>query len=525
MPPARHRLLALCLMLASLPTLAAGSQEAETVDPSALTPAQGMLTLDYRKLTLKGGGSFDLLGVHYLHALNDWLYLGFGINGPLVEGAYGGFFTVDTTLAAQKKLSDNWFVHAGLSYGGGGGGATVRQIKTLSGSGRYLKKQVGLGYEFKGVQYSVNYVSTDIADSPIKSAGLGFQIQKPLSFQAGSLADAGKRVVPGHLSFRDHDSIVSLELGQMTQIKAKGSYRGAIGLVSPQFSQFFSQDHYLYFGFDLGVTGLDWYNQIHGGVGRKIALSPSWNLYAQVGLGSGGWVTDTIDTGAGLLVYPKLKAEYLWDKDTGVSLSAGYLAAPKGSSRNVVVGLALNSRLSGGAVSPDSADADLRLHGLRIHLYNNELRGLNHNGQNRHKLAMSVLQVDSVINKSLYIPVQIGGATSDFNGYAGYAEMFAGLGWHSASGKKLQTFAQLMIGLNDLGVNKQEDPGPLLNASIGMNYALNDRLAIYGQIGKTASINPYLRSHHKNNFESTSLGLGLSYRFALPSRTARRQQS
>ena len=48
MPPARHRLLALCLMLASLPALAAGSQEAETVDPSALTPAKGMLTLDYR---------------------------------------------------------------------------------------------------------------------------------------------------------------------------------------------------------------------------------------------------------------------------------------------------------------------------------------------------------------------------------------------------------------------------------------------------------------------------------------------
>jgi hypothetical protein len=100
-------------MLASLPALAAGSQETETVDPSALTPAQGMLTLDYRKLALKGGGSFDLLGVHYLHALNDWLYLGFGINGPLVEGAYGGFFTVDTTLAAQKKLSDNWARAAG----------------------------------------------------------------------------------------------------------------------------------------------------------------------------------------------------------------------------------------------------------------------------------------------------------------------------------------------------------------------------------------------------------------------------
>lgn len=103
------------MMLASLPALAASSQEAETVDPSALTPAQCMHTPNDRKLALKGDGSFDLLGVHYLHALNDWPYLGFGINGPLVEGAYGSFFTVDTTLAAQKKLSDNWFVHAGLS--------------------------------------------------------------------------------------------------------------------------------------------------------------------------------------------------------------------------------------------------------------------------------------------------------------------------------------------------------------------------------------------------------------------------
>ncbi len=520
-------------MLASLPARAAGPHQAqpETVDPSALTPAQGMVTLDYRKLTLKDGGKFDLIGVHYLHALNDWLYLGFGINGPLVEGAYGGFFTVDTTLAAQKKLSDHWFVQAGLAYGGGGGGASVRQIKALSGSGRYLKKHVGLGYEFGGVQYSVNYSSTDMADSPIKGAGLGIQIQKPLSFRAGSLADAGKRVVPGHLNFRDHDSIVSVELGQMTQINPKGSYRGTIGLVSPQFSQFFSKENYLYFGFDLGVTGLDWYNQIHGGVGRKIALSPNWNLYAQLGLGSGGWVTDTIDTGPGLLVYPKLKAEYLWDKDTGLSLSAGYLAAPKGSSRNVVVGLALNSRLSGGASGAGNTDhdtdhdTDLTLHGLRAHLYHNALRGLNHNGRDRDQLTMSVLQVDSVINQNLYIPVQIGGATSAFNGYAGYAEMFAGLGWHSASGKKLQTFAQLMIGLNDLGVNKQEDPGPLLNASVGMNYELSERFAIYGQLGKTASINRHLRPRDKNNFESTSVGLGLSYRFSLPNRTTRYNRS
>ena len=138
-------------------------------------------------------------------------------------------------------------------------------------------------------------------------------------------------------------------------------------------------------------------------------------------------------------------------------------------------------------------------------------------------MRMTTLQVDRVIGKNMYLPVQIGAATSDFNGYAGYAEMFAGLGWQSLSDRhhKTQTFAQLMFGLNDLGVNKKQDAGPLLNASVGINYALNEQFAIYGQLGKTVSVKQHLKSGYTNKFESSSVGLGLSYRFSLPTRTSR----
>ena len=161
MKMATLRLAALCFMFGSQVAAAQTSPPAPAddlaTDKSTLSQANGLLMLDYTKLGLKGGGSFDLLGFHYLHQLNDWLYLGVGISGPLVEGDYGGFFTVDTTLHAKKRVFDNWFVDAGLSFGGGGGGASIRNIKELSGSGRYTKTYLGLGYETNGMYFGVNY--------------------------------------------------------------------------------------------------------------------------------------------------------------------------------------------------------------------------------------------------------------------------------------------------------------------------------------------------------------------------------
>ena len=56
---------------------------------------------------------------------------------------------------------------------------------------------------------------------------------------------------------------------------------------------------------------------------RRVAVAPRVNLYGQLGFGSGGYAPEKIDTGPGLLVYPKVSAEYLLNKNFGVALSAG----------------------------------------------------------------------------------------------------------------------------------------------------------------------------------------------------------
>lgn len=494
-------------------------------DKSILKKAKGLLMLDYEKISLKGGGDFDFLGVHYLHQMNDWLYFGVGISGPILEGDYGGFFVVDTTLHAKKRVFGNWYVDAGLAFGGGGGGASVKNIKKLSGSGRYLKKYLGIGYKINDNYFGINYANVSISDSLIDDSVINFYYQKPLSFSIGSYADAGGKFARTNFRYRDYDSILSFELNNMSQIKPTGSYGGDIGLVSPQFSQFFSNSDYLFFGFDLGYSGLDFYNQIHGGIGHRVSVSPKINLYGQLGIGTGGWVTDTIQTGPGLLVYPKVKAEYLWDKDIGLSISAGYLAAPKGTSKNWTVGAGINYHFSAGKPGSSNVDADydLAMKGFRVSIFHNTLFDINHNGEKVDNVNMETLQVDYMLSDHVYVPFQIGAATNDYKGYAGYVEMFTGLGWQSSylDSEKLQGFAQLLFGINDVGVNEQEDVGPLLNASIGFNYSLSKQLAIYVQMGKTVSVNKYIKSNYSNYFRDSSIGLGITYRFSLPTRASR----
>ena len=74
-------------------------------------------------------------------------------------------------------------------------------------------------------------------------------------------------------------------------------------------------------------------------------------LYSQVAVGSGGYDPQQFDTGPGLLVYPKVFGEYRVSDHVGLALSAGTLFAPRGTSRNVTVGAALNYHLGGAGIA------------------------------------------------------------------------------------------------------------------------------------------------------------------------------
>lgn len=505
---------------ASLPQTSAAPQ----MEQSVLGDATALLMLDYEKIALTNGGNFDLLGVNYLHQLNDWLYFGVGFGVPMVEGDYGGFFAGGVTLHAQKEVFGNWFVDAGVSFGAGAGGASVAHIRQLSGTGTYLKKYMGLGYRLGNINVGVNYADVKISNSLIDDSVINFFVQAPLSSSVGSYADSGNTLGPADFGRLGRESIVSFEYSSLSQIDPTGKYGGNIGLVSPQYSQFISDNNYWFFGLDLGYSGLVWYNQAQGGFGRRISVSPNINLYGQIGVGSGGWVTDTIDTGPGLVVYPKVKAEYQWGNGIGAFVSAGYLFAPLGTSRNWSLGAGINYHLPDGTqgASGDESAYDLALKGLRVNVFDRKLYNVSFNGGKISDLNLVSLQFDYNFRDNWYIPVHLAAATNDFKGFAGYVEGFAGLGWQSdpfAAGK-LQAYAQVAYGLNDVGIDAQHDVGALLYPSVGLNYNLNDRYSLYGQFGKTISLGQYLKPNFSNSFEGTSIGFGVSYRFSIPTRVS-----
>lgn len=517
----KTRSLALGLIFASQMALAESAPIADDAlaafpAPALLGESTGMLVLDYAKISLTSGGNFDLFGVHYLQQFNDWLYGGFGFSAPLVEGNFGGFFSADVTLHAQAKVFGNWFVNGGLAFGAGAGGSSIGGIITLSGDGTYFKKYLGFGYDFGNARVGVNLANITIANSPINDTTLNFFVQKPLTRFVGRYSDQGKRLGSADFHLLGQESITSFEFNYLAQINPTGSYTGALGLVSPQLSTFINEDYYYFLGLDLGSGGLIWYNQAQGGLGRRIRLGPKFSLYAQLGVGSGGWVTSAFNTGPGLVVYPKVKLEYMLSRSVGATLSAGYMFAPLGTSRNFSVGAGLALHFPSGAQAQDAANGpgSVKLTGHRTNVFLRRMLNPVANGTPLADMNLLTFQFDQSLGEHWYIPLQIAAATEDYAGFAGYVEGLAGIGWQSkpfASGR-LQVYAQLLTGLNDAVAN----PGPLIYPSAGLIYNIDDRLSVYSQVGRTVSLGQYLGGGSANSFESTTLGLGVSYRFSKP---------
>lgn len=494
-----------------------GQAEPATLpEGSRLSDVNGLFMLDYQSLDLTSGGTFDLHGVHYLHQINDWFYAGFGVSAPMFEGDYGGFFSADFTLHAQKKVFGNFFVDAGVSAGAAAGGTSFAGIKSLSGDGTFLETYAGAGYDFGGYSLGVNYSKVQVANSPINDTALTFFFQKNLSYSVGQYDDTGQPVDPADFGVLGNETILGFEYSNLTQINPTGTYGGNIGLVSPHLTQFYNAEDYVFIELDLGASGLVWYNQSQVGFGRRFSLTDDINLYAQLGIGSGGWVTDAFDTGPGFVVYPKVRAEYMFNNTIGVFASAGYLAAPFGTSRNWTLGAGVNfhNPSASAAMSADGEGDGVGLNGLRLSLFGRYSFGVENQVGPVNDLYMAPIQADYKFAPNWYASLQIAPAVNAYAGFAGYVEGYAGVGWESDPflDGRLQGYGQVLAGLNDTKTN----PGILLAPSVGLNYNLTDQYSIYGQVGRSFSVGQFLGSSNPNSFKSTSVGLGLSYRFGVP---------
>lgn len=492
------------------------SDGTKTADRSAPMASAAIIMLDYQIIPIKGYESIDLVGFHAFKKVNDWLYAGVGGEAPLAKGNYGGFMVFDISAFAQKKLFGNLSANIGGSLGGGGGGNSVQQSKVISGGGGFRKGFVGLGYDFDRFTAGVDVSNIRFTGSAIHRSQVDFFIQTPFSYSVSPYASSDESLLSGGSADRSMaptkagDNRIDIGFDNIIQIKPKGSYKKAINLADLQFSHFVTDHSYLLIEGGVGYRGLPIYNQVLGGAGYQYSVSQRLSARAQLALGSGGYAPEKIDTGSGLLVYPKVSLEYLLSKDLGVSLTGGYLYAPNGSSRNATIGAALDYHSS--PVDWSGNTAGVRYGGHRFNLFEQSEFKVKHNGRTQSSLDLLSIQFDNVVSRNFYVPVQASVAYNGYFGYPGYGELATGLGVQTeySPHDKLQTFAQIIAGANVKGV--------IVKPAAGLNYGLNDQLAIYGQVGTTFSRNSSSGHSGQQIVSSPTVGLGFTYRFSLASR-------
>ena len=397
-----------------------------------------------------------------------------------------------------------------MSGGGGGGGRSIEQSKALSGTGGYVRAYAGLGLDLGGFSLGANLSRMKFRHSSIDGTQANLFVEIPYTYLTGAYARRGQTLSAaeaGQVLQAPGENMLTLVLDNFRQIRPEGSYKGTINVADLQYAHFFAPDTYWYAGLGVGYHGRPLYNQMLGGVGQRLRLSQDLSLYAQLGLGSGGYAPEVINTGSGLLVYPKVSAEYALTKDLGLSLSAGYLVAPKGSSKNQTVGLALTQHLRtglGGGSGNDGGRAAV-FRGFRVSVFQQTETRVRYNGSELGRLPMLGVQVDAPINDTWYIPLQAAVAYDAYRGYPGYGEMLAGLGGqiNLDQAHRFQLLGQLMAGTNV--------HGRATKASAGLRYTLSDRLALNLASGRIQA-----RNAAGQPFSADSLSLGLEYRFAMP---------
>lgn len=496
-----HAFIALCFC-------AAGAAAQTSTEPTSLRRNDALLTLEYQTVKVPGDRPIDLMGFHAYQKVLDGVYLGGGFYAPLVRGAYGGFVAADLGVHLRRPLAGPVFATAGLSVGGGGGGRSVEHSKLLSGSGGFAKGHAGLGYDFGGFSLAANVSRIKFRQAIIDGTQANLMLEMPFSYLTGPFSGHGRT-----LSSADDqrageemgENMLTLSLDNYHQRSPQGSNKGTINVADLQYAHFFGADSYWFASLGMAYRGLPLYNQLIGGVGQRWRVARDVTLYAQLGLGSGGYSSEVIDTNSGLLVYPKLAAEYALTRNLGLALTAGTLTAPKGSSRNTTWGLSLTQHLRSGRGGDASGSAHYE--GLRLSVLHQTELNLSYRGVDRPSLQMLGLQLDIPVGQRWYLPLQASAAYNAYLGYPGYAEILGGLGVQTLAGpgERFQAFGQLMAGANVHGKTAK--------ASAGVRWLLDERLALNFSVGRVEA-----RSGGGGQFKADNVAVGLDYRFAIPTR-------
>lgn len=494
-------------LLAGAPA-AAQQPDARAPEAPTLRSNDAMVLLDYQVLRVQGDEPIDLMGVHVFNKVADGLYAGAGLSAPLLRGAYGGFMTYDIGVHARHRLTPRLFATAGLALGGGAGGRSAENAKALAGTGAFVKGYAGLSYDFGAVSLGAAVTRMKFNRAAVGGTQANLFIEIPYTYFTGPYASHGQPLRPAdaqQAAGASSERMVTVVFDNFRQRDPEGTFKGTFNILDFQYAQFFSATGYWFGSLGIGYRGTPLSNQLFGGVGRRVQIAPRVAVYGQLGIGSGIYAPEVINTDSGLLVYPKVSAEVALSKDVGVALSAGYLVAPKGSSKNLSVGIALTTHLRA-AGGPSAGGGGLPTYqAFRMGVFQETDLNVRYRDLDRGQVRMIGAQMDAIVDEHWYVAVRGAMAYSTYLGYPGSGELLLGIGLQSrlARGDRLQAFGQLMAGANV--------HGPAVKGSGGLRVALDDRLALNLTAGRIVA-----RSAAGNRFAAHSVSVGLDYLFSTP---------
>ena len=473
----------------------------------------GLITMDYQLIPLGNYGHIDLMGLHYLHQIYSFAYVGPGLHFPLFYGNYGGFMTLDLTLHLHHQITHLFFINGSLSLGGGGGGSSVDQSRLLSGNqGHFYKQTIGVGIQFPSMLLAFNMSHFKFTQSLIDHTQFNIAIHKPISFSTRvpqnitPLNDPPDDMPP--------DIALGFDLMSMNQNEPTGTFDGNIHAIALQFSHYPAlSNNYVYFEGDVGIYGLPAYNQALIGLGHRYSLTKQMDIKGQFGIGSGGYSPTEIDTGPGVFIYPKVVLDYFIQPQLSLSLSSGMLIPIQGAARLATFGIGLN--LHRNAFSRSGIQRITPYYRLyEISIFNQHYANVtfqDSTGSIDHDdLSLLSLSLNYYMNRKWYIPIQLAMATRDVMSYPGYGEGLIGLGFQSSiDNHLLRPFAQVLIGANPFGL--------VIKPELGLRIPIQDSVSIYIQAGQLSPLNALDESNNlfsNLSLDATSFGIGITSQFS-----------
>ena len=441
----------------------------------------------YESLSLPGREKMGIAEIGISKDVGERFNVGVDI-WSAVRGNRGGFITIGVDGGFHTPIVDGLELEGGVFIGAGGG----RGGYTLSGGGLMLRTYGGLAFDmgsFGRLGAGVSYVDFPNSGSIHSTQPVVFYTL-PLSFSGRAAKGSG-----GSSKVQQHENSVALVASEL-RVKdsartGTGAKQGDLKLVGIEWRNYLDDNFYIKLETEGAAGGSSsGYMQVLAGGGVRVPISGGLyaNAEAEVGGGGGG----AVDTRGGLLMGASAGVQYFLTRDFYAGVSAGYLAAARGSFRAFNPTLQLGYRF-GGKDDANAKTSDEPIP-LRVRVtsqrYLNGSTGWRSSFTDRNVDNLGV-QFDYFVQPSLYLSGQALGA---YNGQAGaYMVGLVGPGVRQNITDHIFLDAEALVGAAG-GGGLAVGSGLVWQGNAGLGYQISKEVSLMMTAGRIGAFNGDLRA-------------------------------